>query len=144
MQQVIPGPKARRRYWKRIINLQNTRRNMRSTFGKPLPVIKKGSKKYEIIMELARMPTPELIEIAEEYYGDYKKIRQLLRWYEKGTLRQERKKEGRKFIPITLGFPPRSKFIGHLIRHQIINFERGMIALKKMKGKVKKGKKGKK
>jgi len=134
MYKKLPGPKQRIYYWKKILSYQNQGKRM-SMAGTPLPKIPRGSKKYNLIMNLARMKSDKIIQIAKKQYSKYSKVAILLSWYRKGTIREERRKEGRKSIPFTVGFPPKSKFIANLIRHQIINHERGMIFLEKRKGR---------
>lgn len=128
--QAYPDRKARMKYWKDILKLQS-KGTMKSTTGKKLPILKKGSKQYEIVMTLAEMSPKEIYDTAKEYYSMYPKIRKLVSWYKKGTERQERKKEGRKYITITVGFKPRHKAVAQLIRHAMANHERGMVILKK-------------
>jgi len=135
MQNKPLGPKSRVRYWKKMLKVQSETKG-KDYAGKPLPSIKKGDKKYQMIMELARVPPPELISIAKKYYKEDITISQMLKWYSEGSLRQEHKKEGRKRVPITVGFPKGSKFVAQMIRYRIINIERGMTRIEKEKTKV--------
>jgi len=152
MEKKISKRKLRVRYWKKIIGIQNgqhkaeiikalKKKNTKSskkliekmekdsTTDFKLPFIKKGDKRYQIIMELARMPPKEIIQTASEYYRKYTKIAELLQWYNKGTAKEVKRKEGRKYITVVEGYPKHSPFVAHLIRHQLINHERGMIKL---------------
>lgn len=158
----VSPAKARVKYWKKILYLQRTTKTPEKVDknGKPakgtkwirtrrtkthssevimkaIPIIKKGSKLYNIIIELARMPPKELIKTAKQYYSKYDIIKALLRTYKEGTEAKQRMKIRRKFVTITTGFPKHAPFIVHQIRYAIINHERGIARLDEKQIEVK-------
>jgi hypothetical protein len=143
--------------WMWSYNRAENNTKWRKGWASALPVIKKGSKRWNLIMKLARLSPKSFIRYAKNYYGDYPEVIEMLKLYREDTLKTIQIKppipfgrvksiavldslpRGKKKQPpeikmdkissYTVGFPAHSRIFIDMLRKQIINSERGLYTL---------------